>query len=262
MAMSACTRPKQVMVNPWLVPFQNRQESAISRSQMRAMVRLAVIYQNAGMEREYGLAMTTAVEIFAGDKDVTFDLLNYLIDGINKSRANMLATRNRLADLGINPANVTRDTLPDTEPQRSASVAYLDAADELNNEEAECYRIMSNACIQLPYNADLYYRTAGLQYIRAQDDGDVNKYKDAIGFLKKAIASDSGHIESYDLLALIYEKLGDKNRAIRFWQLFETVYEIAPQVMGQGFITPDRQHLHDEAVAHLSQLGVKSGEQN
>jgi tetratricopeptide (TPR) repeat protein len=238
------------------VPFQQRQGSAISRSQMRAMVRLADIYKSAGMEKEYLGSMVTAVEIFAGDKQVTFDLLNYLIDGINRSRANVMALGSQLRSRGVDPASVPLEGAL----QDSTAAAYQSAKLQLDSQETECYRIMSNACWQIPYNADLYYRTASLQFIRAQDDGDQSKYKDAINFLKRAIASDSGHLESYDLIALAYEKLGDKNRAIRFWQLFETVYEIAPQVIGPGFITPERQRLHAEAVAHLAQLGAKPEE--
>ena len=44
-----CTDSGRVVSNPWLVPFQERHGSAVSRSQMRAMVRLARFYQEAGM---------------------------------------------------------------------------------------------------------------------------------------------------------------------------------------------------------------------
>jgi tetratricopeptide (TPR) repeat protein len=95
-----------------------------------------------------------------------------------------------------------------------------------------------------------------LQFLRADEDGDRTKYKDAINYLKRAIASDSGHLESYHLIALAYERLGDKDRAIRFWNLFETIYEVSPQVMGKDFITPERERLHEEALAHLESLGA------
>jgi tetratricopeptide (TPR) repeat protein len=135
-------------------------------------------------------------------------------------------------------------------------MTYLDARKDLDAQYYECYRLMRVSCGQIPYNAELYYRTASLQYLRADEDGDRDKYKDAINWLKRAIASDSGHIESYHLIALAYERLGDKDRAARFWRLFEVIYEIAPEVMGEGFITPARESLHYEAMAHLDALGT------
>jgi tetratricopeptide (TPR) repeat protein len=101
---------------------------------------------------------------------------------------------------------------------------------------------------------------ASLQFIRAEENNDRTLYKDAINYLKRAIASDSGHLESYHLIALAFERLGDNERAIRFWQLFETIYEIAPQVMGEGFITPERERMHRDALEHLAALGAGQAE--
>ena len=260
LATTGCPRPGEVVSNPWLVPFQKRHASDISRSQMRAMARLAHIYKDRGMEKEYGGALTTAVELYAGDRTVTFELLNYLIDGINRTRQNLAGLKSQLARAGVDTKTLSPDALPESEPIRSTAIAYLDLHDKLEAQYKECYRILSNACCQIPYDADLYYRTAGLQFLRADENGDREKYRDAVNYLKRAIASDSGHLESYYLIALCFERLGDKDRAVRFWQLFETIYEVGPQVMGAGFITPDRERLHREAVAHLQQLGAPSEE--
>ena len=254
----SCANPVKVVSNPWLVPFQDRHGSTLSRSQMRAMVRLANVYMKAGMEKEYQSSMVTAVELYAGDKDVTFELINFLIDKINRKRAELQDRRNELQSLGVDPKSVTRDNLPQAEPAHAKASQYMDSREMLESQYEECFRILSNACWQMPYDPELYYRIASLQYLRAEEDGDRNKYKDAVNFLKRGIASDSGHLESYHLIALAYEKLGDNDRAIRFWQLFETIYEIAPQVMGKQFVTQQRERLHREALQHLEQLGPGS----
>jgi tetratricopeptide (TPR) repeat protein len=256
----SCTAPVKVVSNPWLVPFQDRRGSSLSRSQMRAMVKLADIYKAKGMEKEYQASMVTAIELYAGDKDVTFELINFLIDKINLSRADLLARKNQLTSLGVDAKSLTRDSVPPDEPAHSKAVEYLNARDGLEIQYQECYRVLANACWQIPYDPELYYRIASLQYLRAEEDGDVTKYKDAINYLKRAIASDSGHLESYQLIALAYEKLGDKDRAIRFWQLYETIYEIAPQVLGKQVLTPDRERFHQDALQHLKQLGAKPEE--
>lgn len=224
---------------------------------MRAMVRLANIYRLAGMDREYVGAMTTAVELFAGDRQVTFELINRMIDDTNRLRAEIYGLKRSLNQMGINPDSLSPDNLPQDETELSIAVSYLNTRDELEFQYRECYRILANACGQIPYDPELYYRIASLQYLRAEEDGDRTKYKDAINYLKKAIASDSSHLESYHLIAMAYERLGDKERAKRFWQLFETIYEIAPMVMGKNFITPEREKLHQEAIQHLANLGVK-----
>jgi tetratricopeptide (TPR) repeat protein len=255
--LSGCASPREVISNPWLVPFQERQTSSVSRSQMRAMARLAYVYKAAGMKDEYVGALITAVELYAGDTTVTFELLNELIDGINQSRAEILQLKNALENTGLNPEDVSAGNMPTGDVQRQVAENYLDVKDQLEARYDECYRILSNACGQIPYNAELYYRTAHLQYLRASEDGDETRYKDAINFLKRAIASDSAHLESYHLIAMCYEKLGDNDRAIRFWRLFEVIYGIAPEVMGEGFITPQREALHQEALQHLESLGAE-----
>ena len=258
--LTGCPGHREVVSNPWLVPYQDRHGSALSRSQMRAMVRLADIYKAAGMDKEYRGAMITAVEIFAGDRDVTFELLNHLIDRINRSRAAVGAMKQNLPALDIDPRSLTRGNLPAAEPAHSAAVRYLDMVDELRNRYEEGHLMLANACWQIPYDPELYYRMASLQFIRAEENNDRTLYKDAVNYLKRAIASDSGHLESYHLIALAFERLGDNERAIRFWQLFETIYEIAPQVMGEGFITPERERMHREALEHLAALGAGQAE--
>ncbi len=255
-----CQGEKDVITNPWLVPYQQRQASAVSRSQMRAMVRLANLYQASGMEKEYLHALTTGVELFAGDIDVTFQLLNVLIDKVNQVNAVVLEDKAALGAAGLDAANLSRDNLPPPGQGRDEALKYLDSKDKLESLFDESYRIFSTACGQIPYNAQLYYRTADLQYLRARQDGDNAKYKDAIYFLKRAIASDSSHLESYRLIALCYERLGDKDRAIRFWRLFEVIYEIAPQTMGPKFITSQREQFHGEALQHLENLGAEPGQ--
>ena len=255
--LTGCPKPRELTTNPWLVPFQEKQTSTVSRSQMRAMAKLAHIYRDAGLEKEYVAAMVTAIDIYAGDQDVTFELLNYLIDKINGARSDLSSLRNRLTSLGVDARQLTNDNLPRENPDAlRIATEYLATKDNLDAQYEECYRVLRSAAIQIPYNPDLYYRVASLQYIRAAEDGDRDKYKDAIYYLKRAIASDSGHLESYHLIALAYEKLNDRERAVRFWQLFEIIYDIAPQVMGQGFITPDRERLHREALQHLADLGA------
>lgn len=253
--LTACPGHKDVVANPWLVPFQERTGSALSRSQMRAMVRLAGIYKTTGMEAEYRGSMITAVEIFAGDRDVTFELLNHLIDRINQTRMLVATTKQTLVSFGIDPATLSRENLKGV-PSNPYVDMYLSTVDELKAQYEECHLMLANACWQIPYDPELYYRMASLQYIRAAESNDRTLYKDAVNYLKRGIASDSGHLESYHLIALTYEKLGDKQRAIRFWQLFETIYEIAPQVMGAGFITPEREQMHREALEHLAALGA------
>jgi tetratricopeptide (TPR) repeat protein len=258
--ITGCPSPHEVSPNPWLVPFGQRHSSAVSRSQMRSMVRLAQIYKNHRMEKEYIHAMTTAVELYAGDIEVTFELLNELIGKINESRADVARRESSLSRLDIDPSLLTADQIPYTGSSRREAEAYLEAKSNLEALYEETYRILSSACGQIPYNADLYYRTAHLQFLRAEDDGDRDKYRDAINFLKRAIASDSSSLESYHLIALAYERLGDTDRAIRFWRLFEVVYEIAPETMGPGFITPQRESMHREALEHLEALGASTDE--
>ena len=227
---------------------------------MRAMVRLGDIYKQAGMEKEYVGCLTTAVELFAGDSNVTFELLNILIDRVNRTRTAISEKKTELKRMRVDPETLTENSVPSSEPMRSAALAYLEELESLDTQYNECYRLMRVSCGQIPYNAELYYRTASLQYLRAEEDGDRDKYKDAINWLQRAIASDSGHIESYHLIALAYEKLGDNDRAVRFWRLFEVIYEIAPEVMGKDFLTPQRESLHYEAMAHLDALGASKEE--
>ncbi len=227
---------------------------------MRAMVRLANIYRDVGLEKEYLSCLNVAIEIYAGDIDVTFTLINKLIEKINETRNEVGQARVHLEDQGIDPLTISEDNLPVSEPARGDAMSYLEAAEDLESQYENCFRIMSIGCTAIPYNAELYYRTAMLQYIRAQEDGDNTKYRDTINFLKRAIASDSGHLESYHLIALAYEQLGDRDRAIRFWRLFEVVYEIAPEVAGEEFLTPQREALHLEALDHLENLGAGSEE--
>ncbi len=252
-----CAKPTEVNSNPWLVPFQERQVSTVSRSHMRAMVRLANVYKDHGMDEEYMHSMVTAVEIFAGDSGVTFQLLNEFIDRINIKRSDRAMQENALTGLGIDSHDISRENLP-PEYGRAEAIQYLDTIDELETLYEECYRILSSACGQIPYNAELYYRTAHLQYLRAGEDGDRDKYRDATAFLKRAIASDSRHLESYYLIALTYERLDDTDRAMRFWRLFEVIYEIAPETLGREFITPDRERMHNEALRHLEELSVNA----
>jgi tetratricopeptide (TPR) repeat protein len=259
-ASAGCSGSDNVITNPWLVPFQKRHGSALSRSQMRAMVRLARVYQEAGMNREYLHAMTTGVELYAGDIGVTFELLNILIDKINAGRSELSGHRTELSRLGIDPDDI--DPLPDglTGDQESAVERYLESRSSLEGLYEETYRILSSACGQIPYNPELYYRTAHLQFLRAEEDGDRDKYKDAINFLKRAIASDSSHLESYHLIATSYERMGDRDRALRFWRLFEVIYEIAPQTMGPSFVTPQREVMHEEALRHIEELEGVTGQ--
>ncbi len=227
---------------------------------MRAMNRLAQLYKSKGMEEEYIRALTTAVELYAGDTGVTYELLNELIGRINDGRYDVSNLEEMLRGMGIDPATLSADNLPESDRARQGAIRYLEAKEDLEALYNECYRILSSACGQIPYNADLYYRTAHLQFLRAEEDGDRDKYKDAINFLKRAIASDSSHLESYHLLALAYERLDDSDRAVRFWRLFEVVYEIAPETMGETFITPERERMHMEALEHLEALGATADE--
>jgi len=254
--VTGCPKPRDVVPNPWLVPFQERHGSAVSRSQMRAMVRLAQMYRERGLKDEYLRALTTAVELYAGDTEVTYQLLNELIGMINKSRSDVSQRKALLSRMGIDASSLSTGSLPADDPARREAQAYLESREKLEALYEETYRILSTACGQIPYNAELYYRTAHLQYLRAEEDGDRDKYKDAINFLKRAIASDSSHLESYHLIALAYERLGDTDRAMRFWRLFEVVYEIAPETVGEGFLTPEREQLHREALRHLESLGA------
>jgi len=251
---TGCPSPREVSPNPWLVPFRQRHSSAVSRSQMRAMTRLANIYKNKGMEKEYVHALTTAVELYAGDIETTFELLNELIGKINEGRADVARRESSLSRLGIDPESVTDENTDELGISQREAETYLEAKADLEELYDETYRILSSACGQIPYNAELYYRTAHLQFLRVEDDGDRDKYRDAINFLKRAIASDSSHLESYHLIALAYERLGDTNRAERFWRLFEVVYEIAPETYGERFITPQREAMHREAIEHLEDL--------
>jgi tetratricopeptide (TPR) repeat protein len=255
----SCSTGPNASPNPWLVPFQDRSTSAVSRSQMRAMARLANIYREAGLEAEYEGCISTAFDLYPGDLDNTYTYLNILIDRINVQREEVTRQRQALVSNGIDIDSLTRDSLPGNEPERSEAVAYLDAQDELQQKYDSCYRIMAIACDAVPYNADLYYTTANLQYMRAVETDDRDKYKDAIYYLKKAISTDSGHLESYSLIALCYEKLGDNDRAIRFWRLLETVYEIAPEVI-EDFRTPEHEEMHRIALQHLANLGAGPGE--
>ena len=256
---SGCIKSPETVPNPWLVPFQERHGSEISRSQMRAMVRLADIYRDAGFQKEYLSSMITAVELYAGDQTVTFELLNTLIEGINKTRGEIAGYRLSLLGLGINPDQLSGENLPDADPAWRIGTEFLNKRDELETQYNECYRILSVACGQIPYNAELYYRTASLQYLRGLEDPDeesrIEKFKDAINFLKRAIASDSTHLESYDLIASCYQQLGDTNREIRFRRLFEVVYKIAPDVIGEGFISPQRREMHTKSEERLTSLG-------
>lgn len=227
---------------------------------MRAMVRLAMIYKNHAMEKEYVHAMTTAVELYAGDIEITFELLNELIGKINESRGDVARRESSLSRLGVDPSLLTVGNTPYTGISQREAEAYLEAKANLEELYDETYRILSSACGQIPYNAELYYRTAHLQFLRAEDDGDRDKYRDAINFLKRAIASDSSNLESYHLIALAYERLGDMDRAVRFWRLFEVVYEIAPETRGPGFISPQRESMHREALEHLEMLDVSGDE--
>lgn len=248
---SACRKPADVTTNPWLVPGEERSASSVSRSQMRAMYRLAGIYRDTGMHFEYVNALTTAVELYAGDIGITFELLNELIEGINNSLGEVSRHKDNLVRMGIDPETIDpedRDGLP------SQAERYLVLLDDLEAQYEECYRILKNACWQIPYNPELYFRTANLQFLRAEEDGDEEKYKDAIAYLKRAIASDSSHLESYRLIAIAYERLGNNELAVRFWRLFEVIYEIAPEIRGEEFITPDREAMHEEALQRLQVL--------
>ncbi len=258
----SCTDSGDVITNPWLVPFRERHGSAVSRSQMRAMVRLARFYQDAGMQAEYHHSLTTGVELYAGDIGVTFELLNVLIDGINAGRASLTRRKAEHTGLGIAPESITIDIVPEPglpDAAGEALTGYIESLTELETLYEEAYRILSSACGQIPYNPELYYRTAHLQFLRAEEDGDRDKYKDAINYLKRSIASDSSHLESYHLLATSYERLGDSDRSLRFWRLFEVIYEIAPQTVGQGFITPQREAMHEEALERITELEAETG---
>ncbi|MCK4719086.1 hypothetical protein KAU08_00430 [bacterium] len=250
---SGCRTSTDVNPNPWLVAGEDRFSSSVSRSQMRALYRLSHIYKDAGLQYEYIHALTTAVELFAGDINITYELLNELIEGINVTRNLASQQRIILSQNGIDASSLTRD---EDEPLDEQVEAYLNILDKLEARYDECFRILRNACWQIPYNPDLYYRTAHLQFLRAEEDGDEVKYTDAIAYLKKAIATDSSHLESYRLIAIAYERLDQKELATRFWRLFEVIYEIAPEVRGEGFITPDRESMHEEALSHLERLGA------
>lgn len=253
--VGSCHKPADVTPNPWLVPGDERFESSVSRSQMRAMYRLAGIYKDAGLHFEYIHALTTAIELFAGDIDVTFELLNELIGGINNTLDEVARQKSVLSGVGIDPSTLSRDNGTQLSPQEGL---YLDTRDKLEAQYEECYRILRNACWQIPYNTELYFRTANLQFLRAEEDGDEEKYKDAIAYLKRAIATDSSHLESYRLIAITYERLGNTELAIRFWRLFEVIYEIAPEIRGEGFITPEIGQMHEEALEHLEALGAQN----
>lgn len=257
---TGCIKKPDATPNPWLVPFQERTTNAVSRSQMRAMNRLGNIYLEAGLEEEYESAMNTAMELYAGDLDVTFTRINMLIDRINRQRNEVLQWAGNLRRAGIDPSELSNESLPESEPERSEAVDYLEAVRELDERYRECSRIMAIACTAIPYNADLYYRTANLQYIRAREDGDRDKFRDAINYLRRAIATDSRHLESYHLIALSYEELGDNDRAVRFWRLLEVVYDIAPEIMGEEFLTEEREALHLTALVHLEELGAGAEE--
>jgi len=252
--LAGCPAREEIISNPWLVPFKDRHGSAISRSQMRSMVRLGHFYRDNGLGQEYEHAMVTAVELYAGDIEVTFELLNIMIDRINAARREIGQVRNALGNLGIDPGSVGGGYVAENDEVQVLADGYIEANNELEALYEETYRILSSACGQIPYNAELYYRTAHLQFLRAEEDGDRDKYKDAINFLKRAIASDSSHLESYHLIAVSYERMGDDERAKRFWRLFEVIYEIAPQTMGPGFVTPHREGMHEEALARLEVL--------
>lgn len=258
--ISGCSGGKSEVTNPWLVPFRERHASETARSQMRAMVRLANIYRDAGLHDEYVKSLMTGVALYAGDQNVTFELLNVLIDDINTYRVNLSESSTRLILMGIDPSAISDQRLPEPGTGRSEAEYYLATRKELEQKYEQCFNVMRTACNQIPYNAELYYRTAYLQYLRAGEDGDEDKYRDAINFLKRSIASDSGHLESYHLIAVCYEKIGDMDRALRFWRLFEVIYEIAPEVIGEGYITTERENLHAEALEHLENLASQGYE--
>jgi tetratricopeptide (TPR) repeat protein len=253
--IGSCHHAADVTPNPWLVPGDERFESSVSRSQMRAMYRLAGIYNDAGLHYEYIHALTTAVELFAGDIDITFQLLNELIGSINNTLDEVARQKSALTAAGIDPSTLSRDNGSELSPQEAL---YLDTKDKLEAQYEECYRILKNACWQIPYNTELYYRTADLQFLRAEADEDPEKYKDAIAYLKRAIATDSSSLQSYRLIAITYERLGEPDLAIRFWRLFEVIYEIAPEIKGEGFITPEIERMHEEALEHLETLGAQN----
>jgi len=255
-SLVGCVAESEINPNPWLVPFTERHGSTISRSQMRAMKNLANIYRDHEMMFERRHALITAVELYAGDQAVTFELLNIFIDEINNGRIGVMEQEAALDSFGIDVAEVSNENLPDGEVARQIAVSYIEARERLNQSYEECYRMLSTACGQIPYNVELYYATANLQYIRAEEDGDRAKYRDAIHWLKNAIATSSEHLESYHLIAMSYERLGDPVRAIRFWRLFEVIYEIAPEVRGEGFITESRMQMHEDALFHISVLGI------
>jgi len=251
---SGCGDSTNVTPNPWLVEFQNRHGSPVSHSQMRAMLRLAYTYRDHGMEAEYIHALTTGVELYAGDMDVTTELINYMIGRINETNLVLKQHEGIIERYGIDKATLTDDSVQYIENGADEAKAYLATKKELETEFEECYRILSMACGQLPYNTDFYYRTAQLQYIRAEQDGDPEKYRDAINFLKRAIATKSWHLESYHLIAQAYEKLGDNRRALRFWKQFEVIYEVAPQTLGEGVITDEIREMHGDAVRRIAEL--------
>ena len=70
-----------------------------------------------------------------------------------------------------------------------------------------------------------------------------------------SVAADSSNLESYRLIAIAYERLGDNDRALRFWRLFEVIYEIAPETIPNWEATPDREAMHEEALLHIEILG-------
>ncbi len=249
-----CGTKEEINANPWLVEYTSRHGSTVSRSQMRAMVRLGNFYREQGLESEYVHCLTTAVELYAGDMDVTFDLLNILIESINEKRTEVLGMESVLERYNIDTDTISVDNLLHIDAGRDVAENYLEARSDLESQYEECYRILVISCTQIPYNAELYFNTAHLQYLRASDDGDRDKFKIAIEYLKRAIASDSAHLESYHLIALTYEKLNDMDRALRFWRLFEVIYEMAPETLGQGFLTPYREGLHAEALEHIAEI--------
>jgi len=255
---TGCTDTPEVSPNPWLVDFQSRHGSPVSHSQMRAMLRLAYTYRDHGLENEYLHSLTTAVELYAGDIDVTTELINHLIEKINETTSTVRQFDGILERFGIDKETLSHETLQFIESGAEQAGAYLDVKDELEGYFEECYRILSMACGQLPYNTDFYYRTAQLQFIRAEQDGDRDKYKDAINFLKRAIATKSWHLESYHLIAQAYEKLGDTDRALRFWKQFEVIYEVGPQTLGDGFITQATIEMHEEALVHIADLEAET----
>ena len=258
-AIIGCSVERESSPNPWLVPFQDRTGSAVSRSQMRAMVRMGNIYLKAGLQREYELCIGTAFDLYPGDIDTTFAYLNILIEKINERRAEVLGKKAELERTGIDVGNLSQENLPENEPVLSLALDYLESQENLEESYENCYRAMAIACDAVPYNADLYYTTANLQFIRGDETGDRDKYIDAINYLKRAISSDSGHIQSYWLIATCYEKLGDTDRAIRFWKLLDVVYNIAPEVM-PDFQTDERAALHRDALRYLEMHGAKAVE--